>query len=381
MRYAGKLTSLRSKYLVNTQNTMGSDGILRYALHQMRASKDDFADTGEAGTVTGRYSSTELVKGIGVNIQQRMKAAKQRTSFGFNEKDDSHDDEIFLVRKLHIPASGFLLASDMDQAQYRIFASYANNPKIIQAYRDNPHLSFHEFMHETIRPYAQITYRQQKDTNFAYLFGAGLTKMALMLGHINVAEYNAIRDSKDFDHPKLAPTKEVRRIYEREVPEVKSLLEEASHLGKPECDSKCDKRDALHQRLKHRGYVKDAIGRRMRFPQGYKLHKAFNGVDQMTEASYMKTKLVELHQARHETGLVLRITNHDEVVGDIQDLDGAKRVDAILNAQSFPSLRVPLTWSTTVGKNWAETGNMESAFQGLDETRAQIGYPNTGRDR
>jgi hypothetical protein len=99
----------------------------------------------------------------------------------------------------------------------------------------------------------------------------------------------------------------------------------------------------------------------MRFPDGNRIHKAFNGVDQMTEASYMKTKLVELHESRNETGLILRITNHDEVVGDVQDLDGARKVDRILNRQSFPQLRVPLTWSTSTGPNWAETQEIKHA--------------------
>src|SRR5207237_1229382 len=87
MRRAGKLISLRNKFLVNTKKMLGSDGILRYALHQLRAAKDDYADAGEAGTVTGRYSSTAIVHGMGVNIQQRMKAARQRVSFGYDEDD------------------------------------------------------------------------------------------------------------------------------------------------------------------------------------------------------------------------------------------------------------------------------------------------------
>src|SRR3990167_3402486 len=50
-RKANKLTSLRSKFLVNTKKVMSSGGILRYALHQLRAAKDEYADAGEAGTV------------------------------------------------------------------------------------------------------------------------------------------------------------------------------------------------------------------------------------------------------------------------------------------------------------------------------------------
>jgi DNA polymerase I-like protein with 3'-5' exonuclease and polymerase domains len=366
MRRAGKLISLRSKFLVNTKERLDSKGILRYALHQLRATKDETAEAGEAGTVTGRFSSSEIVRDVGVNIQQRMKAARQRVAFGYDEKDASHDDEIYLLRKLHIPGSGHLLASDMDQAQYRIFAHYVNNPKVIAAYAENPALSFHDFMWSAIRPYADLTYRQQKDLNFAVIFGAGLSKMALMMGHITQHEFEEIKRTRNYRDPRLDKTKHVKQIYDREIPEVQTLLAEAAHLAKPECDDRCHpthrrgilEQAALHARLPHRGYVKTMLGRRMRFPDGQRLHKAFNGVDQGTEADYMKTKLVELHERRKETGLVLRITNHDEIVGDISDAHHAKLVDTIVNHQSFP-MRVPLTWSTTIGPNWAETYALE----------------------
>ncbi|MCR4301823.1 MAG: DNA polymerase [Sulfuricaulis sp.] len=368
MRRAGKLMSLRSKYLVNTKKAMGADGILRYALHQLRAAKDDFTDIGEAGTVTGRYSSTAIAKDVGCNIQQRMKAAKQRLSFGFEEDDSSYDDEIFLVRKLHVASPGKkVISSDMDQCQYRIFASYANNPKVIQAYRENPHLKFHDYMFDLISPYADLSYRQQKDLDFAFLFGAGLTKMAFMMGHITSAEADDIRRQKDYNSPKLAKTREVKLIFEREVPEVKDLLETAMHLAKPECDDRCQPGDRLHRMHRHRGYVRTALGRRGRFPDGQRLHKAFNFVDQGTEADYMKTKMVEVHETQRagELDVVLRITNHDELVVD-GDREAARKLDKILNRQSFPQLRVPLTWSTGVGPNWAQCEAVENNYTTAD---------------
>lgn len=375
MRKAAKLASLRSKFLVNTKKSMGSDGILRYALHQLRTAKDEFSDSGEAGTVTGRFSSAAIVDGIGCNIQQRMKAARQRLAFGYDEKDSSHDDEIFLVRKLHIAAQGRkVIASDMDQCQYRIFASYANNPKVIQAYRDNPDLSFHEYMFDLISPFADLSYRQQKDLDFAYLFGAGLTKMALMMGHITVAQFDDIRNRKDYDSPLLAKTSEVKRIFEREVPEVTGLLETAMHLAKPECDDRCRRGDRLHREHRHRGYVRTALGRRGRFPEGQRLHKAFNFVDQGTEADYMKTKMVEVHEAVRsgELDVIERITNHDELVCD-GDEEAARKLDEILGVQSFPMLRVPLTWSTSIGPNWAEVEDLDDAFAKIEKIRKEQG--------
>ena len=370
IRKAGKLASLKSKFIDNTKKMMGRDGILRYALHQLRTTKDEQMEGGEAGAVTGRFSSSALGEGTGVNIQQRMKAARQRLAFGYDEKDSSHDDEIFLVRKLHIPGSGLLLSSDMDQAQYRIFASYAGNPRVIAAYRENPKLSFHDFMHNLLNPFVSMSYRQQKDLNFAYLFGAGTVKMALMMGFISAQEFNDIRDREQWDHPKLAETKKIKSIYERELPEVKELLDRAMHLAKPKCDDRC-KMDELHRTTPHRGYVCTAGGRRMRFPNGQRLHKAFNGVDQGTEADYMKQKLVELHALRKETGFVLRITNHDEVVGDIPDKEHAAMVDEILNHQSFPQLEIPMTWTTGVGPNWAACEDFDDSFGGAARTRAK----------
>lgn len=357
-RKAVKLASLRSKFLVNTKKVMSSGGILRFQLHQLRTAKDENSDAGEAGTVTGRFSSAAFIRDQeGCNIQQRMKAAKQRLAFGYDEDDSSHDDEIFVVRKLHIASKGRqVIASDMDQCQYRIFASYAGNEKVIQAYRDNPDMSFHKFMWDLIKPYADLSYRQQKDLDFAFLFGAGVTKMGLMMNHITAGEFDEIRRTKAYDHPKLEKTKEVKRIFEREVPEVKDLLELSMHLAKPECDRRCKRGDRLHQTLAHRGYVRTALGRRMRFPDGNRLHKAFNGVDQGTEADYMKTKLVEVREAVRSGNLdlILRITNHDEIVGD-GDAENARKLDEILNVQSFDMLKVPLTWSTGIGPNWAET--------------------------
>jgi activator of HSP90 ATPase len=67
----------------------------------------------------------------------------------------------------------------------------------------------------------------------------------------------------------------------------------------------------------------------------------------------MKQKLVELHAQRKETGFVMRITNHDAVLGDATTSETKEKVSAILNAQSFP-LKVPILWECGTGKTWAE---------------------------
>jgi DNA polymerase-1 len=375
MRRAGKLASLRSKFLLNTKKVIGSDGILRYALHQLRSTKDELANAGEAGTVTGRFSSSEIASGVGCNIQQRSKPSKQRVSFGYNEKDSSHDDEIFLIRKLHIAGSGLFLASDMAQVEYRLFASYANNPRVIQAYQEDPDLSFHTYIQVMLTPFRpDLTYGKTKDCNFAYVYGAGVKKHALMLGYITGAEFHRLTVEKaKSSHPLLAETAEIRRIYLRELPEVGPLLEEATHLAMPKCASWCNKDDAIHRRFQHRGYVKTLLGRRSRFPDGFRTHKALNSVIQGGAADVMKQKLVELHEQRHETGFTLRATIHDEVIGDIPDLEGAQRVATVLNRQSFPQVRVPLLWETGTGPNWASCSPLEVQHGTIEQIRGELG--------
>jgi hypothetical protein len=367
VRKALKLSSLRSKYLLKYRKNVDANGILRYALHQLPAQKDLLSDWSEAGTVTGRFSSSEIVKGYGLNIQQEMKAAKQRVAFGFEEDDDSHDDEIYIIRTLRIPPRGRLwMAADAEQVEYRIFANYIRNPRILAQYAKDPHTHFHKYMWSLIKPFDPLTYRQQKDLNFAYIYGAGLAKQALMLGHLTKKEYEDIKRYKNWKSDKLDRTRRVRAIYERELPEVKPLLDRSMYVAKAYCDEDCYERGGTvfksshrafeGEGLEHQGFVRTVLGRRSRFPNNARLHKAFNAVDQGGGADVMKTKICELHENRRDTDLTMRYTVHDEVDGDVpEDPRSAAKIREILDTQSFPEFKdVPILWEVSTGTNWKE---------------------------
>jgi DNA polymerase I-like protein with 3'-5' exonuclease and polymerase domains len=358
-RKSQRLKSLNAKYLVKYKNNIDNNGILRYALHQLRASKDEWASEGEVGTVSGRFSSSEIIEGEGLNIQQELKAAKQRISFGYDEEDSSHDDEIFLVRKLRIPENGQWLSADAMQIEYRMFANIANNPRILKAYEENPELSFHRFMHGVIKKFQPtFSYRQQKDLNFAVIYAAGLLKQTLMLNFITKQQFGQLK--KEYPngvpntHPLLAKTVEIKRIYDREIPEVAPLLKRFSHLALPECNEHCHESDDLHREYEHRGWIQTIIGRRSRFPNGWRTHKALNAWDQGSSADILKQKLVELHRERKFTGFKLRYTVHDEVDGDAETPETKNRVKEILNSQSFPFLKIPILWDVSTGPTWGE---------------------------
>jgi len=331
-RHAKKLASLNSKFK-KYRKAVGSDGILRYALHQLRSSKFDASDPAETGTVTGRFTSTEIAPGVGINVQQVMKPEKQFLTYG---------DEFF-IRDLHIPAPGMLFFStDAEQIQYRLFAHEAQNPKVLQAYKEDPWLSFHKMTLAMFRVHKpDLPYRRCKDVNFAKLFAAGPTKLALMLDFISHKEFEELRAERaNRYHPKLAKVLEILRIYDKELPEVNDLLKRASKIAE------------------ERGYIRTILGRRIRFSDGQRLHKALNARIQGSEADIVKTKAVELHKTRKHTGLTLRFQVHDEFDGDTPDEKSAKLIGEILNHQSI-DLRVPILWGTKTGVSWGDCSRDE----------------------
>lgn len=340
-RFAAQLDSLRSKVFNAYPDVIDADGILRFDLHQLRI--DD--DKGKRGTVSGRFSAPY--------IQQAPNHDNHSEVFG----------ELYFPRELYIPRSGLFLAGDAAQIEYRIFSSRALNKRVLEGYKKNPKMNFHKFMWPIIQAYRKdLAYTSMKNFNFMRIYGGGLVKTAVMMKFITEEEGDEITAAKtQWSDPRLAAAREIEAIYEREMPEVKPLLKRAMHLGMSKCREPqypgdkhaCNPSDALHRQYKHRGYVKTMMGRRARFPNDYKIYKALNSVIQGSAADIMKTKLVELYERRKEFGFTMRMTIHDEICGDVPDVETAEKISALLNTQSF-DLPVPILWEVGTGKNWAE---------------------------
>jgi DNA polymerase I-like protein with 3'-5' exonuclease and polymerase domains len=334
LRHTKKLGSLHSK-LRKYRESIDDNGILRYAMHQLRASKSESGDSGETGTIVGRFTSTEITPGFGVNIQQVLKPEKQFRDFG---------DEFF-IRNLFLSSTGRYLSADAEQIQYRIAAHMAQNPKVLAMYKQDPWMSFHKMVLAMLREYKpDIAYKRCKDLNFAKMFVAGPTKLAFMLNEITKREMMELRLQKaNRHHPKLRGTVEVLKVYERAMPEMDQLSKKA--MGQAQ----------------EQGFVESILGRRMRFPTGDRIYKAFNGIVIMSEADIVKTKLIEVHEARKETGFLLRAQVHDEVDGDILEDDTEQKISEILNRQSFPGLSVPILWGVSSGNSWGDCSREELA--------------------
>ncbi len=332
---AGQYASLNSKTFAAYRKLVGPDGILRYDINQLRGD--------EGGTVSGRFS-------IGY-VQQVPNHDNHFAVFG---------EELY-PRRLYIadrtPIDGWIpqyFEADAAQIEYRLFANLANNKQVLEAYAKDPKMSFHRMTWDMMKVYKpDMLYSHQKNFNFAYQYGAKMVKLAVMMKFITAAEGEEIRANKRWSDPRLDKIKEILSVWAKVMPEGDELLNRASHLAKAKCDKFCKPGDKLHRQYQHRGYIKTMLGRRSRFPDNYKTYIALNRVLQGTGADIMKRKLVELHNARKDTGLLMRLSVHDAVTGDARMPETMSRVNEILNRQSFET-KVPILWECKQGPNWAD---------------------------
>jgi DNA polymerase I-like protein with 3'-5' exonuclease and polymerase domains len=292
--------NLGIKFLLPYTETVGDDGIMRFALHPLM--------NDEHGTISGRFSGSKA-DGEGCNPQQVFSVERQQ---------ELHGDR-FLIRELfEAPPGTLFLRADAKQIEYRVFVHMSRSERLIQSYRDDPEVDFHDIAGEMIRPFRPDFKRKRiKITNFAKLFGAGTSRIAEMFGCSQ-------QEAEEFIG-----------IYDRALPETRTTLRLAMDIAQ------------------ERGFVRTILGRRTRFPNRQRLHKALNGAVSGTAADLNKLKVVHLHKERMRLGLTLRCTIHDEFVGDVPDLEAARLVSQVLAHQELP-LSVPILWDMKTGRNWAE---------------------------
>jgi DNA polymerase-1 len=293
-REARGLDSLDSKYLLKYLKAL-KQGILYYQLHQLKGDED-------YGTISGRFSSSN------VNIQQVFDPEKQ-------ERKSGHRD--YLIRYLFGPERGKRwVRADASQIEFRLFVHYSKSQRLIDIYNNNPEVDFHEQAAEM----CHIGRKPAKTINFLMLYGGGKDKLAFQLG--------MSRTESD----------KLYAEYNHRFPEMRDLYDEVMGVAK------------------RRGHVKTIMGRRARFPGGERIHSALNRVLQGTAADVLKRKLKEVYEMRHELGLKMRLTVHDELDGDIVDDEHANRLRVVLERPLEDlKIRVPLLWDVSTGSNWGET--------------------------
>jgi len=287
------------------------DGIVHTNFNQTKGDN-------ELGTGTGRLSANAPA------LQQIHKRNKEIAA---------------VVRSLFIPYERQKwICADWDQKEFRWFAHYAKNPKILRLYADNPATDFHQAVADlTGLPRSPVDgiKGNAKQINLGLVFGMGMGKLAQEMG---LPYQEVTRGDKTF----LVPGPEAEAIFEQyheSIPGVKALLEHASNIAKV------------------RGYVTTAGGRHIRFPGGKFVHKAAGLIFQGTAADCMKHKLIEHDAEWSGTDVYPVLSVHDEIdfssPEDPAVIARIKEINEAFDGVKCPiTCRVPIMCSVTMADNW-----------------------------
>ena len=207
----------------------------------------------QAGTRTGRFSYSDP------NLQNIP-------------KEEASDTK---VRRCIVPSKGnIFLSFDYSQMEYFLMVAYANELQVIKQIMQG--VDFHQATADLLG----VPRKQAKTLNFAILYGAGLDKIAHMLG--------CTRDE----------AKRLKVKYFLALPRVESLVKNIIDTGKK------------------RGYVINWLGRKLRSEWEF-CYALPNHLIQGGGADIVKVAMSRLQDAGLCEGLCLQI--HDQLVWDVPE--------------------------------------------------------------
>lgn len=319
-------TSLESYILGNLEE--GED-IIHGEFHPLKG--DNY------GTITGRFSS-----GGGLNLQNIPARDKEWAPLLRSVFRPMRDDQQWLK-------------VDYSQIEYRLFAHYAGlRARLIyekqgigdgtsameQAYIDDPHIDFHQWVAET----AGIERKPAKNVNFCRLYGGGIEKIAVTAGC-------SVEEATIFV-----------AAYDAKIPEASALMKDITRASAT------------------RGHVTTWYGRKCRFmtegqmaskygtqPRGApgkfaKTYVGLNKVLQGSAADLIKVAMVEVDKAIDWDTTQLHLQVHDELDFSVpRGEEGVRMKDNIVNIVQEVGrtpmwngeiMRVPVLAEADLGENW-----------------------------
>jgi DNA polymerase-1 len=216
------------------------------------------AEARQAGTETGRMSYRDP------NLQNVPKE---------DEPEDQaipyHVRESFIPRKDH-----FFVSIDFEQMEYKVMIDYAGEQKIIKQILEGADF------HQAIADQCGITRKQAKTLNFAILYGAGIEKIAKMLGVT------------------LAEARDLKATYFGRLPRVQQLVRHITRAGEA------------------RGFVFNWLGRRCHIAQRDWAYVLPNHLIQGGCADIVKIAMnkVDDFQDSRESTTAMLLQVHDELL-------------------------------------------------------------------
>lgn len=309
-----KMLKTRDTFLLGHILGHQHDGVIHCNYNQTK--NDD-----EAGTGTGRLSITNPAL---QQIPSRDVAIKS------------------LVRPIFKADYGAQwLGLDWSQFEFRVANHYGQVPAILEAYRQNPQLDFHQLVSDMTGIPRNAQYAggpSSKAINLGLAFNMGSGRLAQECGLPYTEEEGPNGN-----------------VYLKAGPEALALFEKY-HTANPGMRNNQIRASGI---AKERGYVHSIMGRHIRFPGGQFVHKASGLIYQATSADCMKVKLIELHRylKERECGRLL-LTVHDEVGISLDrdrrdEAENVAKIYTTFDGVSCPiNLRVPITCDWGIGEDW-----------------------------
>lgn len=212
-----------------------------------------------------------------------------------------------VVKPCFLPDEGHVWV-DTDQATFevRVFAHLVNNKRVIQAYRNNPELDFHQYVSDETKLPRKAEYSGQanaKQLNLSMIFNSGNGAIAEKMGmewewdefidkHNNLVRYKRAGDA----------AMAIINNYHKTLPGVKELAQRAKKIAE------------------ERGYVMTFTGRRLRFPHKFKTYKASGLLIQATAADINKLNWIWIEEALGYMGRLILNTHDSYGLGIKKDL-------------------------------------------------------------
>jgi DNA polymerase I-like protein with 3'-5' exonuclease and polymerase domains len=317
---------LKLRKLIKTRDTFLKGHILGYH-HDgiIHANYNQTKSDNDLGTGTGRLS---------VNSPALQQIHKRDA------------DIASVVRALFLPDSkrDDWVCNDWAQMDFRVFAHYVNDDRILDMYAKDPDTDFHKLAADLTGLPRSPRFSgdpNAKQINLGLVFGMGQGKLAAEMGLPYTVETDA--KGKTWTKPGIEAM-EVFDKYHAAIPGVQDLLKNASSVAKS------------------RGFVKTIMGRHIRFPRGQFTHKAGGLIFQGSAADALKVKLIELHKylKSEDCGARLLLNVHDEfdtsIPKDRHDIrEGVTRIVTNFDGTSSPiKFRVPVRTDQGTGPNWWE---------------------------
>ena len=276
----------------------------------------------DLGTGTGRFSIDDPA------LQQIPKRDKEIAA---------------IARSCFIPEDGHdWLCADWEQKEFRWFAHFAKDPKILKVFNDDPNADYHQVVADITGLPRNARWAgdpNAKQINLGLVFGMGQGEMAYQMGMPYTTRWSE-KDQREWRNAGPEAI-EIFDKYHTAIPGVKKLLSQASSIARS------------------RGYVKTIYGRHIRFPGGKFTHKAGGLVFQGSAADCMKMKMVELHPYCKERGIQMLLSVHDELNFSVPKKTAKKETAAIkYKLEVFDGVecpiacRVPILSEAKLGPNW-----------------------------